>query len=146
MPSKNNTKTVATIIIGLIIIVGGGLLLWSQKRPAVNLNMNKGNENTNTSDENGTAEVKVFALTAKPFEFSQKEIRVKKGDRVRINLAVTQGFHDWVVDEFNVKTKRMSAGENDSIEFTADKEGIFEYYCSVNNHRQLGMVGRLIVE
>lgn len=160
MPSKNSAKIIAAVIIGLIIIAGGWLLLRSQNKPAVNLNMNNdnvnidnGNENintnngnTNANNENGKSGVVVFDLTAKPFEFSQKEIRLKKGDRVRINLAVTEGFHDWAVDEFNAKTRQMSAGESDSVEFTADKEGIFEYYCSVNNHRELGMVGRLIVE
>lgn len=90
--------------------------------------------------------VKTINISSKPFEFSVEEIRVKKGDRVRINLNNTEGFHDWVVDEFNARTKRINAGQSDSIEFTADKTGTFEYYCSVGNHRQMGMVGQLIVE
>lgn len=89
---------------------------------------------------------KVFNISAKPFEFSMNEIRVKKGDVVRINLEVAQGMHDWVVDEFGAQTKQLKTGEKDSIVFTADKAGTFQYYCSVANHRQLGMIGKLIVE
>ena len=33
-----------------------------------------------------------------------------------------------------------------SVTFIADQEGSFEYYCSVGNHREEGMVGTLIVE
>ncbi|MFA5925857.1 MAG: plastocyanin/azurin family copper-binding protein [Parcubacteria group bacterium] len=90
--------------------------------------------------------MRVFEISGKPFEFSVKEIKVKKGDKVRINFSSTQGMHDWVVDEFNAKTKIVQAGQSDSIEFVADKTGIFEYYCSVPTHRQQGMVGKLIVE
>lgn len=91
-------------------------------------------------------EVKEFVLTAMPFEYSVKEIRVKKGDRVRIVLKNEKGMHDWVVDEFNVRTKQLKVGETDTVEFVADKAGTFEYYCSVPTHRQMGMVGKLIVE
>jgi nitrite reductase (NO-forming) len=94
---------------------------------------------------NDTA-VKTFDISGKPFEFSMKEIRVKKGDKIRINLTSTAGMHDWVIDEFRVRTKIVQAGQSDSIEFIADKSGTFEYYCSVPTHRQQGMVGKLIVE
>jgi plastocyanin len=89
---------------------------------------------------------KTFDISAKPFEFSVKEMRVKKGDKVKINLTVTQGMHDWVIDEFNARTKIIQAGATDSVEFVVDKTGTFEYYCSVPAHRQQGMVGKLIVE
>lgn len=85
-------------------------------------------------------------LEAKSFSFSQKEIRVKKGNKVKITLVNKDGFHDWTVDEFNAKTKQIPVGQTDSIEFIADKTGTFEYYCSVGQHRANGMVGKLIVE
>ena len=105
----------------------------------VNLNMNA---NLNT---NGSA-VKTFNLSARNFAFSQTEIRVKKGDTVKIVLASADGFHDWAVDEFNAKTERVNTGATTEVEFTADKIGSFQYYCSVGQHRQMGMVGNLIVE
>lgn len=104
----------------------------------------------NTVQKNETAPkvaVKEFSITAKNFEFSEKEIRVKQGDKVKINLTSTEGTHDWVIDEFTgAKTSRINIGGSSSVEFVADKVGTFEYYCSIGTHRQMGMVGRLIVE
>ena len=57
-----------------------------------------------------------------------------------------EGFHNFTVDEFNARTRQINAGETDTIQFTADKAGTFEYYCNVGNHREMGMVGKLIVE
>ena len=92
------------------------------------------------------APAKVFKLTGKNFSFSQSEIRVKKGDRVVINFESTDGFHDWVVDEFNAATSRVNPGTKTSVEFIAGQTGTFEYYCSVSIHRAAGMKGQLIVE
>ena len=65
---------------------------------------------------------------------------------MRIVFKNNKGTHDWVIDEFNARTKTIQSDQTDTIEFIADKLGTFEYYCSVSNHRQMGMVGQLIVE
>lgn len=74
------------------------------------------------------------------------EIRVKKGDTVKIVFQNQVGMHDWRVDEFNAGTKVIQAGQQDTVQFVADRTGRFEYYCSVPNHRAQGMKGTLIVE
>ncbi len=99
------------------------------------------------SDEAASAPgAPVFTMTGKNFEFSTKEMKVKKGDKVTVNFESSSGFHDWVVDEFKAATKQVNPGTKTSITFVADKTGTFEYYCSVGKHRQSGMVGKLIVE
>ncbi len=77
--------------------------------------------------------------------FSLKEIKVKKGDTVKITVTNTAGTHDFVLDEFGVK-KDTPLNQPVVIEFVADKVGTFEYYCSKYNHRQIGQKGNLIVE
>lgn len=96
--------------------------------------------------EEPVEEIKTFAISGKNFTFSQKEIRVKKGDRVKIDFTSTDGFHDWVIDEFAAATEKVNTGGSTSVEFVADQVGTFEYYCSVGQHRAMGMVGKLIVE
>ena len=103
-----------------------------------------GYTNAMNNDEQGN--VKTFTVTAKNYSFSLKEIKVKKGDRVKIILDNTEGFHDWVLDEFNANSGRVQAGQKVEVEFVADQVGTFEYYCSVGNHRAMGMKGNLIVE
>ncbi len=80
------------------------------------------------------------------FFFKPNEIRVKKGEKVTITLSNAGGFHNLVIDEFNVKTKIIKDGEEETVTFTPDKAGTFEFYCSVGNHRAMGMKGKLIVE
>jgi len=89
---------------------------------------------------------KTFDLTGKSFEFNVTEIRVQEGDSVTINFESTNGFHDWVVDEFDAATKQVRENTPTSVTFVADKAGSYEYYCSVGSHRSKGMVGTLIVK
>lgn len=87
-----------------------------------------------------------FTVLGGNFYYDMEEIRVKEGDTVTINFRSVEGFHDWVVDEFNAATGQVSTGGETSVTFVADKKGTFEYYCSVGSHRAQGMVGNLIVE
>lgn len=78
--------------------------------------------------------------------FNPKEIEVQVGDTVRIVYKNKDGRHDWVIDEFNARTKILGPGEEETIEFVANRAGSFEYYCSVGNHRAMGMKGTLVVK
>lgn len=102
-----------------------------------------------TSKEDMKATAKEFAMDSyydeKGVWFSVKEIRVKKGDSVRIVVTNTKGMHDFVIDEFGVK-QETPLNEKTVIEFVADKAGTFEYYCSMPGHRAKGQWGKLIVE
>ncbi|HEY9584685.1 MAG TPA: plastocyanin/azurin family copper-binding protein [Candidatus Paceibacterota bacterium] len=137
-------KTVYAIII-VIIIVG---LLWF----VFGINENSDNvvpetpisQNGNNAAPEGKAVS--FDVTGKNFEFNMKEIKVKEGDTVTINFKSESGFHDFVLDEFNVRTAQLQSGGTESVTFLANKKGTFEYYCSVGSHRSMGMVGKLIVE
>lgn len=120
-----------------------GMGALDEVRPGVNSNTPTASTDTALSvDPNA----KVFEVTGKNFSFSTSEIRVKKGDTVVINFESTDGFHDWVLDEFNARTSKVQPGTPTSVTFVAEEAGTFEYYCSVGNHRQQGMVGTLIVE
>ena len=98
-------------------------------------------------DVSGTVgEARNFSVDAFNYGYSVDEIVVNEGDTVTITMTSTDGFHDWVVDEFNAAAARVTTGNTSQVEFIADKKGTYEYYCSVGNHRQLGMVGTLVVE
>ena len=97
-------------------------------------------------------DVKTFIVTGENFKFvldgqDNPDIVVSEGDTVRIEFSSTDGFHDWVVDEFDAATEKVrpDAGIT-TVEFVADQAGEFEYYCSVGSHRQQGMKGKLIVQ
>lgn len=89
---------------------------------------------------------KSFTVIGENYAFSPSEIRVKQGDKVTITFHNNEGFHDFVLDEFSVKTSQLPGGDEAIVEFTADKVGSFVYYCSVGQHRANGMWGTIIVE
>jgi plastocyanin len=81
------------------------------------------------------------------FYFKPNEIRVKKGDTVKVTLTgVGDMTHNFVLDDFNVKSSDVEDGDSTTFQFTADKSGTFEYYCSHGEHREKGQIGKLIVE
>ena len=88
---------------------------------------------------------KDFTVAAQNYSFVPSVMAVKVGDTVKITLQNTGGFHDLVIDAFGAATKRIQGGQSDTITFVADKAGTFEYYCSVDGHRAMGMKGTLTV-
>ncbi|MDO8642482.1 MAG: cupredoxin domain-containing protein [Candidatus Woesearchaeota archaeon] len=93
-----------------------------------------------------TGAVKEFTITAQNWEFSPATIRVNEGDTVVIHARTIEGIHGLLFPDFNIN-KRLDPGEEVTIEFVADKKGIFPFACSVycgNGHT--AMNGILIVE
>lgn len=93
-----------------------------------------------------TGSVEVISIEGGSFYYRPNEIRVKKGDTVRIEMTSKDMMHDFVIDELGVKMPVVQAGTTGSVEFVADTVGEFEFYCSVGQHRANGQVGTLIVE
>ena len=87
-----------------------------------------------------------FTVEGGNYTFSQKTLKVKKGEVVKVIFKNNEGFHDFVIDELKVNSGRINAGQTAEVVFTADKTGDFVYYCSVGQHRKNGMWGTLTVE
>jgi nitrosocyanin len=142
-------KNLLLFLIVLGVLVGG--YLYMKKSPSQTVSgpvptpLVEQTAVPQTTDQQG-AVVKEFTVEGGMYYFSPKEIRVKVGDTVKVTLTNKEGLHDFVLDEFDVKTKTIKAGETDTVTFVASKAGTFEYYCSVGTHRAMGMKGNLIVE
>ena len=143
-------------IMVVIILVLGGLFLFGRDG-SLRDSFNSVNQ-TKTADQNeiktllvattaiDSGAVKEFTIFGDPFFFSPTIIKVKNGDTVKITFKNNEGFHDLKIDEFNVATQKIKAGDEEMVTFVADKVGSFEYYCSVGDHRAKGMVGTIVVE
>jgi nitrite reductase (NO-forming) len=75
------------------------------------------------------------------------DLQVGVGDTVKVTLISGEGAqHNFYIDEFGVKSADVTGqGNSVSVEFVADKEGTFAYYCGIPGHRQAGMEGKFIV-
>ncbi len=146
------------IVVAVLVLggIGGGLYMASRPKvlpgPTVKTNStmplpeSSGSGVVEKIVENA-GPVKEFTVTGSSFKFSPSSMTVKKGDTVRVNFKSSGGtLHDFKIDEFDVATSQLGEDEEEQVEFVADKAGTFEYYCSVGNHRKMGMVGKLVVE
>lgn len=153
------------IWIVVLVLILLGIVVFAGKNKVENIDTENNEDVTADSvsnvnsdekipDENGTAVntsttsdvVKDIVVTAKNFSFTPSTITVNQGEKVRVTFKNTEGFHDFVVEGYGAATKQLKAPAEEVIEFTADKAGTFEYYCSVGTHRQMGMKGTLVVK
>jgi len=92
------------------------------------------------------SDVHEIRMTAKKYEYSQAEIRVKQGEKVRLLITPTDRKHGFEIKELGIKTQ-LEKGKETVVEFEATKAGEFEFHCSVFCGFGHGkMKGKLIVE
>lgn len=153
-------KNLLLIGAALVVLLVGGFLVMSNNNPApqaattqepqtITQNSDSSPTSTTTQDASGSAGnmvVKELTVSGSNFKFIPATLAVNKGDKVKITFKNTGGTHDFVIDAFNIKTKTTQDGVAEIVEFVADKTGTFEYYCSIGNHKAMGMKGILTVQ
>lgn len=81
------------------------------------------------------------------YSFSPKSIDLKAVETVNIKFTNAGNLpHNLVVSGLNAQTQVLNPGGEETIKVTAPKAGTYAFYCSVGNHRQLGMEGKLEVK
>ena len=106
----------------------------------VDNNQAQNNQPQNPSD------VKEFDMVAKQWSFEPSTITVNKGDKVKLNIKNEDVTHGFAIFEFGVN-KNLPPGKTTIVEFTADKSGEYNFFCSVpcgSGHKS--MKGKLIVK
>jgi nitrite reductase (NO-forming) len=169
-PSKKSNNSMMYIVILIVVIVAAGGGWYAHKKTAQKMQQpalqmqptqpamkmkatdmtatetpSKAMASPSAMDMNNSAAQKI-EVSGFNFGFTPKTITVKKGQKVELTFKSTDGTHDFYIDELNVKSKMVQTGTSTTVEFTPDKAGTFDYYCSVGNHRAMGMQGKITVE
>ena len=87
-----------------------------------------------------------ISLTAKDFSFEPAQIHVHTGDHVVIHAKSIAGHHGFGIQGYDINVD-LPEGEEQLVEFNANRPGTFTFYCSVpcgSGHRM--MKGQLIVD
>lgn len=90
--------------------------------------------------------VREITIDASNWKFSQTAINVNKGDLVKLTVTSSSGIHGFVLSGYSVSLHPIAPGDSKTIEFVADKEGSFDFFCNVpcgRGHRD--MTGKFIV-
>lgn len=102
---------------------------------------------TENTENNQTPRVKEVTVIGNDYSFNPPNIPVKAGEPVRITFKNEgEEMHNLMINGLNKKTNTIGSGQVDVLEFTAPSNGIYEFICSVGNHRTQGMIGKIIVE
>lgn len=99
---------------------------------------------TSSADQTKMQEI---IVEASDFKLTPAKITFKKGEKIKIVFKNNGKLpHNLTITELGVATKTITPGEEDSLEFIPAKGGQFSMFCSVGNHRQLGVEGSILVE
>ncbi len=91
------------------------------------------------------AGARIVEIVATDFSFRPAEVTVKAGEVVNLQL-VNQGVaaHDLVLPALGIWLL-AAPGQSVTSGATYDRPGEYEFYCSLPGHRDVGMIGRIIV-
>lgn len=133
-----NTKFIV-ILVPLLLFAG---LIYAISLRSNNTN-NTSSPQSNTIDplSEEQSNVTTIELEAGNFYFRPAQIVVNAGT-VKVRVTNSGGFHDFVIDELDI---RQPMEDGTEFEFTV-KPGTYTFYCSVGNHRQMGMEGTIVVQ
>jgi cytochrome c oxidase subunit 2 len=111
------------------VVLAVGLLLRAQETPK--------------PPETPVHEIKI---SAKKYEYSPSEIRVKQGEHVRLLITATDRKHGFEIKDLGIKTDLLK-GKETVVEFTAEKAGTYQIKCSsFCGLGHGGMRAKLVVE
>lgn len=88
----------------------------------------------------------VVKITAKKFEYSPSEIRLKKGVPAVLEFTSLDRLHGFNCPDFGIRTD-IVPGKVNTVRFVPDKAGTFPFHCDIfcgEGHED--MAGKFIVE
>lgn len=161
----NNMMLYVALVVVAVLIVGGFLFLSGRgsnmATPATNTTTDEmtdtnsvGESVVNTDDsmmedegEMMEGDIREVTVDGSEYSYSPSSLTVTEGENIRLTFNNVGNLpHNFVIDELGVATQTVPGGGSDTVEFTASQSGTFDFYCSVGNHRSLGMEGELDVQ
>lgn len=92
-------------------------------------------------------EVLVMARTFERGGWSPAEIRVKKGQKVRLRILAEDVTHSFQLLHLGIDSGPIFTGTTKVVEFVPERVGTFPFYCNTRcSTRHENLMGLLIVE
>jgi len=131
--SRKRTLFVVVGIVGIMVLIAGCTATQqslAKTQGSAAARESASNQGMGTSTV-ASGEVKEFRIEAFEYGFNPSVIEVNQGDRVRIIAKSLDEPHGLAIPEFGVNLYLDEGGEEQVVEFIADKRGSFPFYCSV---------------
>ncbi len=135
------------IVLGIflaVIIVGVFLMGRPKTQPVAVETPSPAASDSGTIEE---GDIREISISASEYSFNPLSLSLNKGEKVRLTVTNNGRMqHDLVIEELNLGTEMLTRGESGVIEFTVPESGELTYFCSVSNHRALGMEGKITIK
>jgi cytochrome c oxidase subunit II len=90
-------------------------------------------------------QVREITVDGNDFSFSPPRIEVQKDDLVKVIFTAKDVAHSFTIDRYRI-AKRAGPGQTVVVEFRADQNGSFTFYCNLSqDERCKNMRGELVV-
>ncbi len=90
------------------------------------------------------SQIRVFDIRGETGKFIPEKVIVNFNDTVRINFTAIDGDYDVIFTGYNM-TQSAKTGETKILEFQANQDGRFSYYCETCGGFSPGAPGEIIV-
>jgi len=90
------------------------------------------------------SQIRVFDIRGENGKFIPEKVIVNFNDTVRINFTAVDGDYDVIFTGYNMM-QSAKAGETKILEFEANRDGRFSYYCETCGGFPRGTSGEIIV-
>src|SRR3990167_5018611 len=116
-PKKSYTVPIA-IIVAVALLIGAIVFVFRSNQPTQqqqSVPVTTVPTIPPTVTPSSTESARVITVTGTTCSFTPAEIRIKKGETVKIAFTNAKGTHDFVIDELNVRIPVIKAGETENV-------------------------------
>lgn len=137
----------AVIAVVVVLIVAGIWLLTQNKGNLASSTTAPEQSSPGNSPSETSMNEQEITVNGSEFLFEPAAMNLTKGQKVKITFNNQGKFpHNLVVSDLDVATKTIQPNQTDTVEFTPDRSGTFNFVCTVDEHEQKGMKGTLTIQ
>lgn len=146
----NNKITFLIIVIAFVAVIGAVAIFVTNRDAEGNSDIHNGeNDSDNSSNSSDDSEEFDIELEMRNFKYSDTLIEAAPGDVLKIKLVSEGGTHDFVIDQLDISSGEIFTGKSKIITIAIPDDfepGDYQFYCSISDHRAMGMVGTLRIK
>lgn len=96
------------------------------------------------SEKTSTEVAKEIKVSMARLRFDPSTVTIKAGEKVKLTL-FSDVSHTYTIDRLGINFV-VDGGQTKSFDLRVDEPGTYDVYCAIPGHKEVGMVGKLVVE